>query len=198
MDTMSEWQPRRLESSSPSAAVEKCPKLVPSEGLPQMRRLGSRDLPALERHLLELAPADRRARFLSTCADEMIAAYARRIDVSHAILVGAFDTVGRLVGVAEAHSGDKVQAVEVAVSVDLAYRRQGLGCRLVAHVLAAAFAAGAGLADFNFHPNNNAMVGLVLGLGGSIKTAQGYASITSATAGCSRFLQCLGLSRSVP
>ena len=97
-----------------------------------VRRLGTSDAGAIEQHLLALAPLDRRARFFGKLTDEAISAYARRLDPSRAVLIGAFEPSERLVGLAEAHLTDAVRTVEVAVSIDPAFRHRALGQRLVA------------------------------------------------------------------
>ena len=132
----------------------------------RVRRLGAADRPAIERHLLGLAPSDRRARFLGARGDAVIAAYARALDPSDTILIGAFDAGDRLVGLAEAHPTDTPHLVEVAVSVDPPLRRRGLGQRLVTCALAVAFARGARSAEFVFHSDNGALIGLVRAIGG--------------------------------
>jgi ribosomal protein S18 acetylase RimI-like enzyme len=78
---------------------------------------------------------------------------------------------------AEAHPTDAVRTVEVAVSIDPAFRHRGLGQRLVARALMAAFARGAQLAEFNFAPDNRPVVSMVRTLGGRFGPKLGYASI---------------------
>ena len=146
-----------------------------------MRQLGTSDARAIEQHLLALAPLDRRARFFGKLTDETISAYARRLDPFRAVLIGAFDPGERLVGLAEAHLTDAVRTVEVAVSIDPAFRRRGLGQRLVARALTAAFARGAQLAEFNFAPGNRPVVSMVRTLGGRFGPKLGYASVDRST-----------------
>ena len=126
-----------------------------------IRRLGRRDMPAVERHLLALGPADRRKRFLSPADDGAIARYVAGINPDRAVIVGAADPDGGLVGIAEAHPVvDAPRTVEVAVSVQPYHRREGLGRRLVAHAVSLAFAEGAEAAVFLFAPENRAVAGL--------------------------------------
>jgi len=146
----------------------------------RVRRLDATDLPAVERHLLGLGPSDRRARFFGNRTDATIAAYARGLDPSAAILIGALDAGGRLVGLAEAHPTDTPHIVEIAVSVDPPLRRRGLGQRLVAGALAVAFARGAESAEFVFASDNRALIGLVRALGGRMGPSLGRASIRRA------------------
>jgi ribosomal protein S18 acetylase RimI-like enzyme len=143
----------------------------------RVRQLGANDLPAIERHLRELGPSDRRARFLGGPADAAIAAYVRELDPSRAVLIGAFDYGDRLVGLAAAHPAGSPRTVEVGVSIDRAFRRCGLGRRLVGRALALAFAFGAQSADFIFAPDNRALTCLVRALGGRIDPLLGHASI---------------------
>jgi GNAT superfamily N-acetyltransferase len=126
---------------------------------------------------LGFAPLDRRARFFGKLSDEAISAYARRLDPFRVVLIGAFDPSERLVGLAEAHPTDVVRTVEVAVSIDSAFRHRGLGQRLVARALMAAFARGAQLAEFNFAPGNRPVVSMVRTLGGRFGPKLGYASV---------------------
>jgi ribosomal protein S18 acetylase RimI-like enzyme len=136
----------------------------------RVRPLGRADLPEVERHLLALGPADRRARFGLALGDAAVAAYARRIDPDRAVLVGAADGPGgRLVGLAEAQPTGAPGRVEMAVSVHAPHRRRGLGRRLVGAALAAAFEArGAEAAEFLFDPGNRPIAGLVRALGARI------------------------------
>ena len=131
-----------------------------------VRRLGWRDLPEMERHLLSLGPADRRKRFLSPATDAAIAGYVARLDPVRAVLVGAADGDGRVVGVAEAHPVvDAPRTVEVAVSVHPYHRRKGLGRRLVGRAVSLAFAEGAEAAVFLFAPENRDIARLAGSLG---------------------------------
>ena len=149
-----------------------------AEAAPDSRRLDWRDLPAVERHLLALEPADRRARFGSTLSDAAIIAYARRIDPTRGILMGVVDEPsGRLLGLAEAQPAEAPGWVELAVSVQAPHRRRGLGRRLVGAALAAAFERGAEAAEFLFAPGNRPIAGLVRALGARIDATLDRAEI---------------------
>ena len=141
-----------------------------------VRQLDAGDLPAVESHLLGLGPSDRRARFLSYPADAAITSYVRGIDFSSTALVGAFDERGRMVGLVEAHPTGTPHTVEIAVSIDPALRRYGLGQRVVARALALASTRGMRSAEFVFAPSNGALARLVQALGGRV-TAPGHALI---------------------
>jgi GNAT superfamily N-acetyltransferase len=142
------------------------------------RRLDRRDLPEMERHLLALEPADRRARFGSAFSDAAILAYARGLNPARGILVGAVDEAsGRILGLAEAQPAEAPGWVEVAVSVQAAHRRRGLGRGLVGAVLAAAFERGAEAAEFVFASGNRPIAGLVRALGARIDVTLDRAEI---------------------
>jgi pimeloyl-ACP methyl ester carboxylesterase/GNAT superfamily N-acetyltransferase len=152
-------------------------------GVPQgihMRPLGRADMPRVERHLLSLDATDRRRRFGSGRADAAISAYSREIDLDRAVLFGALHGgSGELVGLAEAHPGSLPCHVELGVSVDVAYRRAGLGRSLSGAVIAAAFLRGADAAELTFSPDNGAAVGLARALGARFdRRGQGHAQIT--------------------
>jgi ribosomal protein S18 acetylase RimI-like enzyme len=144
-----------------------------------VRQLGTSDSRTIEQYFSGLAPLDRRARFFGKLSDEAISAYAQRLDPSRALLIGAFDPSGRLVGLAEANPTNAVRTVEVAVSIDPAFRHRRLGQRLVARALIAAFARGAQSAEFNFAPGNRPVVSMVRTLGGRFGPKLGYASVDS-------------------
>jgi hypothetical protein len=142
-----------------------------------VRQLGVCDMPAVEAHLLKLAPLDRRARFLSHTSDEVIRTYVGRLDPFHDVLIGAFDPSERMVGLAEAHPTAGTQKAEIGITVDVAFRRCGLGQYLVARALGLVFALGALSAEFTFIPSNRAVVCLVQSLGGRIGRTLNCASI---------------------
>ena len=133
---------------------------------PAIRRLGRGDMPAVERHLLALGPADRRKRFLLPADDAAIRGYVARLDPGRAAVVGAMGADGRAVGVAEARpAAGAPRTVEVAVSVHPYHRREGIGRRLVERAVSIAFAEGAEAAVFLFAPENRAMARLADALG---------------------------------
>jgi ribosomal protein S18 acetylase RimI-like enzyme len=142
-----------------------------------VRQLRTNDTRAIEQHFLALPKPDRQARFHGILSDDAISAYARRFDAFSMILVGAFDCTKRLVGLAEAVPTDAGRKVEVGLSVDPAFRRRGLGQRLVARALIAAFAHGAQLAECTFAPDNRPVISIVQALGGRFGPKLGYASI---------------------
>ena len=105
----------------------------------------------------------------------------RRIDPGRAVLMGAVDgPSGRLVGLAEAQPTAAPRRVEMAVSVHAPHRRHGLGRRLVAAAVAAAFERGAEAAAFLFAPGNRPIAGLVRALGARIDATMDRAEIRRA------------------
>jgi GNAT superfamily N-acetyltransferase len=151
-------------------------------GMSEIRKLGATDLCLVERHLLELPFAARRARFHSPLSGTAITAYVRRIEPARIVLVGAIEAAtGRLVGLAEAHPTETPWTVEMAISVHELYQQQGLGGRLLSRALELAFEAGADIAQFVFAPDNRALMRLVRHLGGRIDALRGQAWIYRCT-----------------
>lgn len=132
----------------------------------EIRTLDDLDLPEIERHLLALDIISRRSRFGSAFADTSVVAYVRLIDLKRALLVGAIDRTDGLVGLAEAQPTKSPSRVEMAVSVHMPYRLQGLGGYLVTRTMNDAFARGIEVAEFLLARDNQAIVGLVRAVGG--------------------------------
>ncbi len=129
---------------------------------PIPRRLGCQDRAYIERHLLMLAPSDRMARFGRALSETAIRAYVQTLDPQRCVLMGSInERADVLVGLAEAQPTGVPGRVEMAVSVQASYRRRGLGRRLVAAAMAAAFACGAEAAELRFDPGNSNAVGLL-------------------------------------
>jgi ribosomal protein S18 acetylase RimI-like enzyme len=156
----------RPHSDAAGTAIAAAPAIGVGHAGLNVRRLGVGDLPAIARHLVE---AD----------NDVSATLAGQFDPSAAILVGAFDTSGRVVGFAAAQPGEAPHTVAMAVSIDPAFRRRGLARRLAARTLALAFARGARSATFSFAADDRAVVRLVRALGGEIRIP-GHAAIDRA------------------
>lgn len=143
-----------------------------------LRRLTAADRPTMIAHLLALDAAERASRFHALRGDEAIAFYVESLDFARVIAIGALTTgCAPLVGLAEAHLDDPgmPQSAEISVSVLSAWHGRGLGRRLVASALAAAFGRGAECAEFALTPDNQAMARLVRSLGGTVDAARGRA-----------------------
>jgi ribosomal protein S18 acetylase RimI-like enzyme len=131
-----------------------------------LRQLDRGDIPEIERHFLALDPLGRRNRFGSTLSDFAVSTYAHRIDPSREIVIGAVDgRSNRIVGLAQAAGSAANRRVALAVSVQTAYRRRGLGRGLVTMATAIAVERGAEAAEFRFAAGNRAISGLVRTLG---------------------------------
>jgi ribosomal protein S18 acetylase RimI-like enzyme len=169
----------RPHSGAAGTTIAAAPAIGVGHAGLNVRRLGAGDLLAIARHLVELSPADRIARFPCKFDEDASAPRAAQLDPSAAILVGAFHASGRIVGLAEAQPGEAPHTVEMAVSIDPAFRRRGLARRLSARTLALAFARGARSATFSFAPDDRAVIRLVQALGGEIRMP-GHAAIDRA------------------
>lgn len=81
-----------------------------------------------ETHLLRLSAADRRARFMGGLGDQSVKAHVARIDWHHTLLLAAM--VGSEVRGAVELRHEQGRA-ELAISIETAWQRQGLGGILV-------------------------------------------------------------------
>src|SRR5262249_33751861 len=150
----------------------------PSSGV-TLRRLGHRDLPAIERHLLDLDLISRNRRFHSGFGDTAVAMYVRSLDLTAGVVFGACEPASvRAVGLGEAHPSGEPQTVEVGVSVLDRHRGRDIGRRLVEHAIAAAFAQGATTAEMLFDPADLAVTRIVAGVGART-CAPGHAVVRS-------------------
>jgi ribosomal protein S18 acetylase RimI-like enzyme len=145
---------------------------------PCVRPLSVGDLTEIERHLLSPDFHDRNTPFCGAAVDAMICLYLRRMDVAHAVLVGALEAWGsRIVGLAEAQPTDRPRVVELAISILPCYRGRGLGLRLLRQVVMIAFARGAEAAEFQFQKENTAISRLVHALGARTSLTRNWAEI---------------------
>jgi RimJ/RimL family protein N-acetyltransferase len=154
-----------------------CYNIFPADPLPEwpdasrplIRQLCARDSQAIEAHLLNLNPADRRLRFFNMASDDQIRAYVKNIDWHCSLLLGAvFGDV--IIGLSEAFFDRVVPTrhAEIAVSVDLALRGRGLGCFLVRHVIARAALRGARRTSLCFLRENQPIQRIIRRLGGTL------------------------------
>ena len=99
-----------------------------------LRRLGDKDLPLIEEHLLGLDMPSRNSRFHCGFGDAAVAAYVRDLDPSRDVLFGPVDPgTGRTVGMTEARPANGPKTVDLATSVLPSYRKRGLAHALVMH-----------------------------------------------------------------
>jgi len=96
------------------------------------RRLGPDDAAAVTRHYLSLSPRDRSLRFGVAKSDEAVARYCAAIDWDRANLIGCFAR-RELCGLIElsAPLPGPARTREAAIVVVPAWRRRGIGRRLV-------------------------------------------------------------------
>ncbi|MBL8670108.1 MAG: GNAT family N-acetyltransferase [Alphaproteobacteria bacterium] len=109
----------------------------------QIRILSPADLPLIEAHLLRLAPEDRRLRFGFPLKDDAVRAHCRALPWPHALLFGHVQAgvllgLGMLAWDAGVARADWRRDGELAVTVDRAARRQGIGAALTKVVVLAA------------------------------------------------------------
>lgn len=85
-------------------------------------------------HLLGLDSDSNRSRFGIVLSEYAITAYVKKIRDDD-FIIGSFDGQ-RLTGAVHLAIDDKVNHSEVGVSIDMQYRRQGVGLKLMSHAIA--------------------------------------------------------------
>jgi|GEM_PF-6663971 len=145
------------------------------------RRLGPEDRPAILTHLLGLPAQDRVARWNGARSDDALREDCAALDLSCAspcLALGAFRgdaLLGVALGVATAEG-----LAEIAVSVDAAHRRLGIGTALVAALHAKLqLRFGTAHARLFFEPENIPIQGVVRRLGGTLRPALGCGDLGS-------------------
>ena len=112
-------------------------------------------------HLLRLGPKGRYSRFSATLNDAMVAAYVIQTFSASNFYVGFFDQ-DILRGVVEIHDmGPNGQSAELAFSIELGWRGQGVGARLFAAAVAAARYRSVRFLHIHCLAHNFAMVALL-------------------------------------
>lgn len=133
------------------------PKISPSS----LRLLGEADRSAFLEHLLRLGPKGRYNRFAMSASDEVIATYVRQHFKPDNFTFGFFDAEC-LRGVVEAHCMDPhCTGVELAFSIELGWRGQGLGQILFERAVAEARKRGVKTLHIHCLAHNFAMVSLL-------------------------------------
>ena len=136
----------------------------------QLRRLGDKDLPLIEKHLLGLDMPSRNSRFHCGFGDAAVAAYVRDLDPSRDVLFGAIDPdTRRIVGLAEARPANGPKTVDLATSVLPSHRKRGLAHALVTRAAGVASDQGATAADLRFAPDNLAANRIATRVGASFR-----------------------------
>lgn len=109
-----------------------------------IRTLSPSEMPLLRDHLLRLDRDSRRNRFNGVVDDSFIEAYAAKSARDGTVVVAYLTENGEVHGAAELHQPEASSdfLAEMAFSVELDVRRQGLGSKLFEKVLDAARSAG--------------------------------------------------------
>lgn len=125
------------------------------------RKLLPTELPRYREHLLRLDREDRYSRFSGTVSDEVIGQHCLRIDWRCTIIVGAF-VDGELRGALELRTDPTFwpDNAELALSVERACQRRGVGAELLRRALVIARNRGIRCATMICLPENRRMQGL--------------------------------------
>ena len=127
-----------------------------------VRRLWPSDMPAFRDHLLRLDAPSRHDRFAMAVSDEFLANYAERCfgidDVIYGYFVdGVMRGAGELRGVG---LGLDKGSAEAAFSVEVGWRRRGVGTELMGRIVQAARNRGAETLYMSCLARNRAMQGI--------------------------------------
>lgn len=151
-------------------ALAPFPEFKPPAGI-GLRILGRDDIPLLVDHLTGLDAAGRYDRFNGVVDTDWIESYARR-SIRPGVLVIAAHRNEQVVGVAELHPV-RVDAAEVAFSVNAEWRGRGVGSALFALVLEAVWSRGLDEFEITTHSQNDAMKRLARKFGVDIRFRDG-------------------------
>lgn len=146
------------------------PEFKPPHGV-KLRILGKADIPLLVEHLTHLDANGRRDRFNGSVDSGWIEDYARRC-IHPGVMVIAAEFHEHVIGVAEMHP-IKLDAAEVAFSVDAEWRGRGVGATLFAMILEAAWSRGLDAIEITTHSGNEAMKKLARKFGAEIRFLDG-------------------------
>lgn len=140
-----------------------------------IRTLSSGEMPLLRDHLLRLDRDSRRNRFNGVVDDSFIEAYAAKSARDGTIVVAFLTDNGEVHGAAELHPPEKASGFlpEMAFSVELDVRRQGLGSKLFEKVLDAARRAGFERVRITTGSENEPMKALARKFGAHLTFAHG-------------------------
>jgi RimJ/RimL family protein N-acetyltransferase len=135
----------------------------------EIRRLWPSDKEAFRRHLLSLDPRSRHMRFGGGVSDEFLIRYAENCFGKGDLAYGAF-IENKLVGAGELRSNQAIWSeqapfgrhihAEAAFSVDVRYRRRGIGEKLFKRILRAATNHGVETIEIVCLPENIGMQNL--------------------------------------
>lgn len=132
----------------------------------EYRQLGRADAPAIHNHFLSMSAEDRRSRFRQTVNDESLLKYANSLNFLRDAFIGCFFE-HCLVGIAQInmYSDKDFPVGELALSVDAAHRRAGVGEALIHYMKA--YVRLRGIVEFSLTTTkcNKAMVALARKIG---------------------------------
>ncbi|MFZ5465613.1 MAG: GNAT family N-acetyltransferase [Pseudomonadota bacterium] len=131
----------------------------------EVHRLQAREMEALLRfYLEELSDVDHYWRFFRTMTPESLRLYVDQLPFKDGAAVFGLFAGGRLLGAAEVdfHAGG---VADVGIAVSRARRRQGLGRRLLQHVLTQLPALGARRARMSYLKRNRPLAALAASAG---------------------------------
>lgn len=141
----------------------------------EIRNLSHCDLPKVRTHLGRLGQESLRNRFNAFVKPETLDAYVASMNFNRDVIMGAFNSEGRLVGVAHVviFHDDGFPVGELGVTVDDECRKQGVGLKLIRFARQSLRDQGA--TDFYIvtQQSNNSMRALVKKLGGVAKVEEG-------------------------
>ena len=145
-----------------------------------IRLLGPSDGPALVAAVAHADPLDLRRRFMGTPPPtSTLVRFLRSADNVHDLAIGAFDTDGRLIAVAQFDRTDDGPTAELAIEVAADWQRVGLGRRMLQQLVERARALGLTRLTATYYADNVAVrrllhrSGLVVASG--IDQGDGYA-----------------------
>jgi RimJ/RimL family protein N-acetyltransferase len=152
-----------------------------------IRRLTAADEPVLRSALTHADPMDLRKRFLGPPPPtSTIVRQLRRVDDVHDLALGAFDTAGQLVGVAQFDRLDDQPVAEFAIELGTAWQRHGLGRIMLDALADEARAVGITRLTASYYADNIPVRRLIHHTGrvieSGIRAGEGYAVLDLAGA----------------
>ena len=141
----------------------------------RVRLLGPEQRALLAPHLVRLTAEDRRLRFGARMNDALIERYLAAIDFSNDQMFGVLAPSGSLIGLAHLALDRSRGFAEIGLSVDPAYRNQGLGCALLKRAIQHAASAGYRTLFMHCLSENGIITRLARRVGLIVVTAHGEA-----------------------
>lgn len=138
------------------------------------RHLNAANRNEIKMHLEDLDSDDRRARFLHSTSNETILSYVERIDFTRDTVFGAYINPNNivlkpvLIGMAHIIYIKPPKIAEIALSVDIKYRRTGCGFALIQEAIRNTKDKEYSLIKMTCLANNTSMINLAKKIGFSI------------------------------